>query len=49
MLKNLLVLLFLLAAAATAGPNEAIGTVISMESGDVFVVQIEESDPRIGE
>ena len=48
MLSNLLVLLFLLVAAAAAEPNEARGTVIGVESGDVFVVQIEESDPRIG-
>jgi endonuclease YncB( thermonuclease family) len=48
MLMNFLVLLFLLAAAATASPKEASGTVIGVESGDVFVVAIEESDPRIG-
>jgi len=47
-LKKLLVLLLLLAASATAAPHEARGTVIGVESGDTFDVQIDESDPRIG-
>ncbi len=47
-LSNLLVLLFLLVAQAAAEPNEARGTVIGVVSGDVFVVAIDESDPRIG-
>lgn len=48
MMMKFLVILFLLVSQTAAAPNEAKGTVIGVESGDVFVIQIEESDPRIG-
>lgn len=47
-LRDFLVVFFLLAAQAAASPDEAKGTVIGVESGDIFLIQIEESDPRIG-
>jgi endonuclease YncB( thermonuclease family) len=47
-MMNFLVILFILVASAAAAPNEAKGTVIGVESGDVFLVQIEGSNPRIG-
>jgi hypothetical protein len=48
MLLNFFVLLTLVAAPAAAAPDEARGTVIGVDSGDVFDVQIDKSDPRIG-
>jgi len=47
-LINFLVILFFLATQATSSPTEAKGTVIGVDSGDVFLVQIDVSDPRIG-
>lgn len=48
MLLNFFVLLALVAAQASAAPDEARGTVIGVDGGDVFDVLIDKSDPRIG-
>ncbi len=48
-IASLILLLFLLLATATAAPDEASGTVVSVIDGKTFEVRIEKSDPRIGE
>jgi endonuclease YncB( thermonuclease family) len=42
------ILMAVVAATAAAAPEEAKGTVIGVESGDIFDVRIDEADPRTG-
>jgi len=47
-LNFVMLLMALVTATAAAAPDEARGTVIGVESGDLFDVQIDEADPRTG-
>jgi hypothetical protein len=48
-ISYLISLLFLFSAVASAGPDEASGTVISIIDGKTFEVWIEKADPRVKE
>ncbi|MCR3883470.1 MAG: hypothetical protein NUK54_03735 [Methanothrix sp.] len=48
-ISYLISLLFLFSAVASAGPDEASGTVISIIDGKTFEVRIEKADPRVKE
>jgi endonuclease YncB( thermonuclease family) len=45
-LNFVMLLMVVVAATAAAAPDEARGTVIGVESGDIFDVRIDEADPR---
>lgn len=47
-LNFFVILMAIIATTATAAPDEAEGTVIGVESGNIFDVRIDEADPRTG-
>lgn len=47
-LSFVMLLMALVAATASAAPDEASGTVVGVESGDIFDVQIKNADSRTG-